>query len=137
MAAWTLDEVVSTLGDDAQVVPGGVIVHHFSASKGTSSNVLVASLAAGAFAVTPEGEEILEALLAKRLAPTSEQVAVAKIRKPRVPRLPADTELTPPPAPAVTPEPAPQAQLDLDLGDPELDDLELDVPDDVQLEPES
>lgn len=56
---WTWDLVVNALGDDAQVVPGGVIKHHFDAKTGTQRNVLVAELINGVVSVTDEGRAIL------------------------------------------------------------------------------
>ncbi len=56
---WTWDLVVSALGDDAQIVPGGVIKHHFDVATGTQRNVLVAELLNGVVSVTEEGLAIL------------------------------------------------------------------------------
>lgn len=56
---WTWELVVSTLGDDAQIVPGGVIKHHFDVASGTQRNVLVAELLNGVVSVTDEGLAIL------------------------------------------------------------------------------
>ena len=56
---WTWELVVSALGDDAQIVPGGVIKHHFDVASGTQRNVLVAELLNGVVSVTDEGLAIL------------------------------------------------------------------------------
>ncbi len=56
---WTWESVVSALGDDAQVVPGGVIKHHFDPETGTQRNVLIAELLNGVVSITPEGLEVL------------------------------------------------------------------------------
>ena len=56
---WTWESVVIALGDAAQVVPGGVIKHHFDAETGTQRNVLVAELINGVVSVTNEGLAIL------------------------------------------------------------------------------
>jgi len=56
---WTWESVVSALGDEAQVVPGGVIKHHFDAETGTQRNVLIAELLNGVVSVTEEGLAIL------------------------------------------------------------------------------
>lgn len=56
---WTWELVVSALGDEAQIVPGGVIKHHFDAETGAQRNVLIAELINGAVSVTDEGLAIL------------------------------------------------------------------------------
>ncbi len=57
---WTWDLVVSALGDDAQIVPGGVIKHHFDVETGMQRNVLIAELLNGVVSVTDEGLAILK-----------------------------------------------------------------------------
>jgi len=58
MDEWTMESVLVALGEDAQVVPGGVIKHHLCAD-GQQRNVLIATYDNGVFAMTPEGRGVL------------------------------------------------------------------------------
>lgn len=60
--SWTYDEVMATLGDEAQAVPGGILVYR-------NKHIMVGLTGGGGFVVTPEGEEILSAYEAPVAAP--------------------------------------------------------------------
>ena len=124
---WTWDLVVSTLGDDAQIVPGGVIKHHFDAATGVQRNVLVAELLNGVVSVTDEGlailggcvtpgvtrEGIVSAAPAVRKRRTKAEIAAAQAELDA-----AQAELA---ATTATDEPE-EENLELDLN---VDDLDL------------
>jgi len=81
---WTWDLVINALGDEAQIVPGGVIKHHTDAETGRQSNVLIAELLNGVVSVTPEGLDILGeapralAVSAPRKRRTKAEIAAAQ-----------------------------------------------------------
>lgn len=126
---WTWELVVSALGDDAQVVPGGVIKHHFDVETGTQRNVLVAELINGVVSVTAEGltilggcgtpsvkrEGIIGAVSAPRKRRTKVELAAAQAQLDA-----AQAELA---ATQVEEEPE-EENLELDLS---MDDLDLDI----------
>ena len=51
--SWTYDEVMAALGDEAQAVPGGILIYR-------SKHIMVGLTGGGGFVVTPEGAEILK-----------------------------------------------------------------------------
>ena len=54
--AWTYEQIVDALGEEAQPVPGAIMVFR-------GKHIIVAEVfGGGGFAITPEGAEILEAL---------------------------------------------------------------------------
>lgn len=129
---WTLEKVVAQLGDEAQIVPGGVIKHHFDAETGRARNVLVAELLNGVFSVTSEGLALLESTEQEKLqALLAEAQVVAAHATKQVRRRRVSAQA----APVDVPEQAQGLQLSLNLppgfleGEPEPD---LDLPSDFQ-----
>jgi len=134
MNEWTMESVLVALGEDAQVVPGGVIKHHLCAD-GQQRNVLIATYDNGVFAMTPEGRSVLAEWADEPVSATPAAPAPA----PRKRRTKAEME-----AARVAAEPVKDeestvgAQLDLPLDTPldaDLDadlDLDLDFPSDAE-----
>lgn len=60
--SWTYDEVMATLGDEAQAVPGGILVYR-------NEHIMVGLTGGGGFVITPEGAKILSAYEAPTAAP--------------------------------------------------------------------
>lgn len=131
MNEWTMESVLVALGEDAQVVPGGVIKHHLCAD-GQQRNVLIATYDNGVFAMTPEGRGVLAEWAD---APTPTSAPEAPAQAPRKRRTKAEMEA----ARAAVEQPEVAAdtvgvhqELDLD-NDPDLDlDLDLDFTSDAE-----
>ena len=84
--AFTYEEVLSALGEDAQCVPGAIVVFGSLASDATSvqRHIIVGEVGLhGGFAVTPDGLE----LLAER-APKKQPVSGKKQKAAQAPQVP-------------------------------------------------
>ena len=86
--SWTCDEVVAVLGEDAQIVAGGIVVLHHDETLGRYRHVQVATLSGNSFVVTEEGLEILELREKPKAAPKKDapkaapKKGVAKVAEP-------------------------------------------------------
>ena len=132
MNEWTMESVLVALGEDAQVVPGGVIKHHLCAD-GQQRNVLIATYDNGAFAMTPEGRGVLAEWADEPVSATP--VASVSAPAPRKRRTKAEMEAARVAAeqPEVTTDTV-GVQQELGLED-DLDadlDLDLDFPSDAE-----
>ena len=87
--SWTYGEVMAALGDEAQPVPGGILVHR-------GEHIMVGLChGGGGFDITPEGLEILNAFEEPVVAPRKLKAKVehkAKV-EPEVEELPSLDEV--------------------------------------------